>query len=42
MIIYAQTIDEMLDIILGLVKRGLTFTCEGHGPGYKITLTGGY
>jgi len=40
MIIYYQDMNEMLDIIAGLVQRGLTF--EVHTMTCKIVLTGGY
>ena len=40
MTIYYQDMNEMLDIIAGLVQRGLTF--EVHTMTCKIVLTGGY
>ena len=41
MTIYTDTLEEMLDIVAGLVKRGLTFEVMcAHG--YTITFTGGF
>jgi hypothetical protein len=37
------TLDEMVQIIDGLVKRGLTFRAMPNGKGdWKIELTGGH
>ena len=40
--IYADNTDSMLDIVEGLVKRGLTFEVVQRGDTYAIRLTGGY
>ena len=40
MIIYYQEMSEMLDIVEGLLRKGLTF--EVHTMSCKIVLTGGY
>lgn len=40
MTIYCDTIEEFLDVIAGLVRRGLTFTAESKT--FEIVLTGGY
>lgn len=40
MTIQTMTLNEMLDIIAGLVSRGLTFKADTAT--LKITLTGGF
>ena len=40
MIIYFQDLNEMVTIVDGLVRKGLTF--EVHTMSCKIILTGGY
>jgi hypothetical protein len=42
--IYCDTIEQLTEIVAGLVKQGLTFSAQmqQHSAGWKITLTGGY
>ncbi len=44
MFIYCDTIEQLTEIVAGLVKQGLTFSAQmqQHSAGWKITLTGGY
>lgn len=41
-VIFANDVTSMLDIVEGLVKRGLTFEVTERGGSYTIKLTGGY
>ena len=43
MFIYCDTIEQLTEIVAGLVKQGLTFSAQmqQHSAGWKITLTGG-
>jgi len=38
--IYCSDIAQFLDVVEGLVRRGLTFTADTKD--YTVTLTGGY
>ena len=42
MTIRCDTIDEMTEVVAGLVRQGLTFESRPQGSGWLITLTGGY
>jgi hypothetical protein len=40
--IKAETIKELVEIIAGLVKEGLTFIASKQGSCWEIELTGGF
>ena len=40
--IYAETIEQLTEIVYGLVQKGLTFDSYPKGCGWEIELTGGY
>lgn len=42
MLIECNTTSELIEIVAGLVAKGLTFKAEPMDGGWKITLTGGY
>jgi len=42
MMIKVETIEELVKIIAGLVKEGVTFTASKQGGRWEIELTGGY
>ena len=42
MIIKVETIQELIEIVAGLVKENLTFVAGKHGDHWEIELTGGF
>jgi len=42
MTIQAETIEQMTEIVAGLVREGLTFKAAPYRDGWLITLLGGY
>jgi len=44
MVVYADSLEQMVEIVAGLVREGLSFESEYQGSerGWKISLTGGY
>ena len=42
MVIMCVTFGSMLDVVHGLVQRGLTFKCYYDNNNWVIELTGGY
>lgn len=42
MTIRADSTEQMIEIVAGLVQKGLTFNAVETNQGWEITLTGGY